>query len=46
VKADLPAFLKQVRQTRQGEAFNAWFSREAATGLRDTPLARQQQGQR
>ncbi|MCX6895916.1 MAG: hypothetical protein NTZ16_10545, partial [Verrucomicrobia bacterium] len=46
VKAELPAFLKQVRQTRQGEAFNAWFSREAATGLRDTPLARQQQGQR
>jgi hypothetical protein len=40
VKAELPAFLAQVRQTRQNEAFNAWFSREAQTGLRDTPLAR------
>lgn len=46
VQAELPAFLAQVRQTRQGEAFNAWFSREATTGLRDTPLARQrEQGQ-
>jgi len=40
VKAELPAFLAQVRQTRQNEAFNAWFGREAQTGLRDTPLAR------
>ncbi len=46
VKTELPAFLAQIRQTRQGEAFNAWFSREASTALRDTPLARrQEQGQ-
>jgi len=43
VQAELPAFLAQVRQTRQGEAFNAWFSREASVGLRDTPLARRQE---
>ena len=40
IKADQSAFLAQVRQTRQGEAFNAWFNREAQTALRDTPLSR------
>jgi hypothetical protein len=39
---DLPAFARYVRQTRQNEAFNEWFRREAERGLRDTPLARPQ----
>lgn len=43
MQAALPAFLRQERQKRQDEAFNLWFSREASTGLRDTPLARPQQ---
>jgi hypothetical protein len=38
----LPAFAKAVRQSRQNEAFNDWFRKEAEKGLRDTPLARQQ----
>jgi len=40
--ASLPAFANSVRQSRQNEAFNDWFRREAEMGLRDTPLARQQ----
>jgi hypothetical protein len=36
-KTDAAAFLAQIRQTRQGEAFNAWFSREAERALRDIP---------
>lgn len=40
--AELPAFANSVRQTRQGEAFNEWFRREAERGLRDTPALRQQ----
>lgn len=43
IKADFPAFLAQIRQTRQGEAFNAWFGREADRALRDTPIARAKQ---
>ena len=38
----LPAFANAVRQSRQNEAFNDWFRKEAEKGLRDTPLARQQ----
>lgn len=38
----LPAFSQYVRQSRQSEAFNDWFRREAERGLRDTPLARPQ----
>jgi hypothetical protein len=38
--ADMPGFLNSVRQTRQNEAFNDWFRREAERGLRDTPLNR------
>jgi hypothetical protein len=43
ISASLPAFLQAIRQNRQSEAFNDWFRREAEKGLRDTPLARQQQ---
>jgi hypothetical protein len=42
ITANLPRFMKAVRQSRQNEAFNDWFRREAEQGLRDTPLARQQ----
>jgi hypothetical protein len=42
ITANLPSFMKAVRQSRQNEAFNDWFRREAEKGLRDTPLARQQ----
>jgi hypothetical protein len=34
----MPAFINYVRQSRQSEAFNEWFSKQASTGLRDTPL--------
>ncbi len=36
--SDLAAFKNYVRQSRQTEAFNLWFSKEAALALRDTPL--------
>jgi hypothetical protein len=39
----LPNFITSVRQSRQTEAFNDWFKKEAEKGLRDTPLLRQQQ---
>jgi hypothetical protein len=38
MEATLPAFINYVRQSRQSEAFNEWFSKQASTGLRDTPL--------
>jgi hypothetical protein len=38
--ATLPAFANYVRQSRQNEAFNEWFSKQASTGLRDTPLGK------
>ncbi len=40
--AALPEFLNLVRQTRQNEAYNDWFRREAERNLRDTPIFRQQ----
>lgn len=43
--ADMPAFLESVRRTRQQEAYNDWFRREADRGMRDTPIFRQQQPQ-
>jgi len=43
ITANLPAFLNAVRLNRQSEAFSEWFRHEADKGLRDTPLARQQQ---
>lgn len=39
--ADLPEFMKSMRQARQNEAFNDWFRKEAERGLRDTPIFRQ-----
>ena len=39
MKVELPGFLNLVRRSRQMEAVNAWFTREASTSLRDTPLA-------
>jgi hypothetical protein len=42
MNASLPAFTRAVRQSRQNEAFNDWFRREAEKGLRDTPLAKAQ----
>jgi parvulin-like peptidyl-prolyl isomerase len=43
MKTELPGFVASVRQNRQNEAFNEWFRKEMEKGLRDTPLARQQQ---
>jgi len=42
MNASLPAFANYVRQSRQNEAFNDWFRKEAEMGLRDTPLIRPQ----
>ncbi len=38
MEATLPSFMNYLRQNRQNEAFNEWFSKQASTGLRDTPL--------
>jgi hypothetical protein len=38
MNAALPAFANYVRQSRQNEAFNDWFSKQASTGLRETPV--------
>jgi hypothetical protein len=38
MNSELPGFVEGVRQTRQNEAFQAWFRRQADRGLRDTPL--------
>jgi hypothetical protein len=42
LKAELPTFIRQVRQTRQNEAFEQWFNQEARKALRDTPAMREQ----
>jgi len=42
MKTDLPAFIAAVRQSRENEAFNKWFTTERDRGLRDTPVLRQQ----
>lgn len=42
MQTDLPNYVNAVRRSRQQEAFDAWFRREAERGLRDTPLGRQQ----
>jgi len=36
----MPRFLTALRQSGQSETFNAWFRKQAETGLRDTPLTR------
>ncbi|HEY5909411.1 MAG TPA: peptidylprolyl isomerase [Verrucomicrobiae bacterium] len=41
-QTELPAYLAQLRRTRQQEAFDEWLRRESETGLRDTPLGRPQ----
>jgi hypothetical protein len=41
MNASLPAFINYVRQSRQTEAFNEWFSKQASTGLRDIPALNQ-----
>ena len=46
LNAELPAFTHALRQTRQNEAFNDWFRREAEKGLREIPYFHQQQPQR
>jgi hypothetical protein len=42
LKQDLPNYITLARQTRQNEAFNDWFRKEAERGLRDVPLRREQ----
>jgi hypothetical protein len=37
MKEQLPEFSKIVRQRREGEAFELWFSREASAALHDIP---------
>jgi hypothetical protein len=37
MKAQLPQFANVVRQRRQSEAFELWFSREASEALRNLP---------
>jgi len=41
MNATLPAFANYVRQSRQSEAFNEWFSKQASVGLQNTPLGQQ-----
>ncbi len=38
MEAAMPAFLRHLRQTRQDDAFNEWFRKQATIGLRDTPV--------
>ncbi len=45
MKADLPEFSNMVRQQRQNEAFEAWFSKEASAALRSTPAFQSRQRQ-
>jgi hypothetical protein len=42
MSAELPAFVNRLRMSRENEAFNEWFRKEAERGLRDTPALRQQ----
>lgn len=42
MRAELPDYLDFVRQGLANETFNLWFSQEAQTGLRDTPLHRRE----
>jgi hypothetical protein len=40
MESDLPAYVSNLRATRQTEAFNEWLRKEAEKGLRDTPAGR------
>ena len=42
--ADLPSYTTRVRQQREQEAFNQWFSEEATKSLRDVPWAQRKPG--
>jgi hypothetical protein len=42
MKAELPEYSKNLRQRRESEAFEIWFTREASTALRDIPALRRQ----
>jgi hypothetical protein len=44
MNAELPDFSKAVREQRESEAFQAWFSKEAPTALRDIPALQQPRG--
>ena len=41
IDAEMPTFVANLRRTRQQEAFEDWFRKQAETGLRDTPVAQQ-----
>jgi len=43
MNAEMPYFLTRLRQSRESEAFNLWFSREAGTALRDVPSLQKKQ---
>jgi hypothetical protein len=43
MQADLPSFSKAVRQSRETQAFDMWFEREASAALRNIPALQQQQ---
>jgi parvulin-like peptidyl-prolyl isomerase len=38
---ELPAFVANLRRSRQQEAFEEWFRKEVEKGLRETPVAQQ-----
>jgi hypothetical protein len=40
-QTELPTFVNTLRRTRQQEAFEDWFRKEAEKALRDTPVAQQ-----
>ena len=40
LQEEMPRMLAQIRQSSQSDAFQAWFRKQAETGLRNTPLNR------
>ncbi len=42
LKAELPAYLVYVRQNRQAEVFNEWFSKQVQSGYLQAPRGQQQ----
>jgi len=43
MRAELPEFMKGLRQARQNEALQFWYRREIEKSMRDTPFLQQQQ---
>lgn len=43
MQAELPAFTKSIRQSRESVAINLWFGREFSRAMIDTPLAQARQ---